>query len=311
MKRPGPIAALLAAATLASSVVVSPRAQQKFAVTVDGVAVDVAVTRDRRPVKGLTAADFRLRDNGVPQRIESVMIEDVPITLFLVLDVSESVKGQMLARLKSAAQAAADALRPDDHLGLMTFSDRVRMIVAPPADPKAMTPRLGSLAAGGATTLYDATFAAVALRPRIPGRTVLLVFSDGDDTASWLGPLDVIKAAQRSDVVVHAVARKHAFQYARGEDARTRRVERERFEADPQVFGRLYLSQLAEETGGSLFIADSDGLPQAFARVVDEFRSRYVLTYSPKDVAADGWHTIDVTLNGHRGDVQARRGYLR
>jgi hypothetical protein len=92
------------------------------------VAVDVLVTRDRRPKKDLATADFGLRDNGVPQRIESMLIEDVPITLFLVLDVSDSVKGELLARLESAVSAAASALRPDDRVGLMTFSDRVRFM---------------------------------------------------------------------------------------------------------------------------------------------------------------------------------------
>ena len=304
--------AALVGAVLASCVAVSTLArQQRFSVAVDGVAVDVLVTRDRRPVKGLTAADFRLRDNGVAQRVESVMLEDVPITLFLVLDVSDSVRGDLLSRLESAATSAAAALRPDDRVGLMTFSDRVRMMVAPPSDPKLLAGQLGALAAGGATTLYDATFAAIALRPRIPGRTVVLVFSDGDDTASWLDPVDVLKAAQRSDIVVHAVTRKRGFGYASGEDAVTREIERDRFIAEPQLFGRLYLSQLVEETGGSVFIADSAGLQDAFARVVDEFRSRYVLTYSPKDVASTGWHAIEVTLNGRKADVKARRGYLR
>ena len=110
--------AVLAGVALAWCAVASTLArQQRFAVAIDGVAVDVLVTRDRRPVKGLTAADFRLRDNGVLQRVESVMIEDVPITLFLVLDVSDSVKGDLLARLESAAKAAAGALRPDDRQG--------------------------------------------------------------------------------------------------------------------------------------------------------------------------------------------------
>ena len=303
--------AVLVGMGVASCVASTLAAAQKFAVTVDGVAVDVLVTHDRRPVQGLTTADFRLRDNGVLQRIESVLVEDVPITLFLVLDVSDSVKGELLARLESAVSAAASALRPDDRVGLMTFSDRVRMIAPPPSDPRKLVALLRSLDAGGATTLYDATFAAIVLRQKIPGRTVVLVFSDGDDTASWLDPRDVLRAAQRSDVVVHAVTRKRGFRYPTGEDARTRATERRQFAAEPQLFGRLYLSQLVEETGGSMFIADSSQLQEAFARVVNEFRSRYVLTYSPKNVAPTGWHTIEVTLNGRQADVQARRGYLR
>ena len=135
----------------------------------------------------------------------------------------------------------------------------------------------------------------------------MLVFSDGDDAASWLDRRDVLRAAQRSDVVIHAVTRKRGFRYPRGGDARTRATERRLFAAEPQLFGHLYLSQLVEETGGSLFIADSSELQEAFTRVVNEVRSRYVLTYSPNDVAATGWHAIEVTLNGRQGDVQARR----
>jgi Ca-activated chloride channel family protein len=288
-----------------------PARQQPFAVKVDGVAVDVLVTRDRRPVTGLTAADFRLRDNGVPQRVESVMIEDVPITLFLVLDVSASVKGELLVRLKSAAEAASRALRPQDRIGLLTFSDRVQVVAAPSSDPRTLPLHVRSLEAGGATALYDATFAAVVLRQRIPGRTVVLVFSDGDDTASWLEPRAVFTAAQRSDVVVHAVSRDGGLRRATDADLSNRELERTLFDAEPQLFGRLYLSRLVEETGGSLFVADSSGLQTAFARVVNEFRSRYVLTYSPVGVASGGWHTIDVTVNGPKANVQARRGYLR
>jgi len=296
---------------LACALAVSATAAQRFSTAVDGVAVDVLVTRDGRPVKGLTAADFRLRDNGVPQQIDSMMIEDAPITVFVVLDVSDSVKGALFTSLTSAVRSAARALRRDDRVGLMTFSDCVRMILAPPADPALLSSRLDALEAGGATTLYDATFAAVALRPQLPGRALVLVFSDGNDTVSALDPRRVLDAARRSDIVVHAVTRRRSFEYPNGEDAVTRRVERDRFAAEPELFGRLFLSQLTEETGGSLFVTDRRGLQEAFGRVIDEFRSRYLLTYSPKGVAASGFHSIEITLNGHRGEVRARRGYLR
>jgi Ca-activated chloride channel family protein len=185
------------------------------------------------------------------------------------------------------------------------------MAAAPPSDPGTLAHHLRSVEAGGATALYDATFAAVVLRQRIPGRTVVLVFSDGDDTASWLEPRDVFAAAQRSDVVVHAVSRDRGLRRGTGADSSSRELERTLFDAEPQLFGRLYLPRLVEETGGSLFVAESSDLQAAFARVVNEFRSRYVLTYSPEGVAPGGWHTIDVTVNGPKANVQARRGYLR
>ena len=82
---------------------------QTFRAGVDAVAVDVLVTRNGRPVVGLTADDFTVLDNDVPQQIELVLLEDVPITLLLVLDTSGSVRGAPLVQLRTAAEAAAEA----------------------------------------------------------------------------------------------------------------------------------------------------------------------------------------------------------
>lgn len=72
------------------------------------------------------------------------------------------------------------------------------------------------------------------------------------------------------------------------------------------------LSALAEETGGEvLVIHESGDLRAAFTNIITSFKTRYVLVYSPQDVPPSGWHPIDVRLRNHRGDVRARRGYLR
>ena len=287
-------------------------AQQVFRASVDAVAVDVLVTRDGRPVTDLTAADFALLDNRVPQRIESLLVEEVPVTLFLVLDTSGSVQGEPLVQLKAAAQTAAAALRPDDRVGLLSFSHDVQLVAAPPADPDVLPKVLGSMRAGGATALYDATFAAIALREQSVGRSLLLVFSDGDDTASWLDPRDVLAAAQRSDVVVYGVTLEPQTRITSAGNLRGWALERQWFPREPALFKRQYLPRLVEDTGGSLFVAEhSDRLGAAFARVVNEFRGRYLLTYSPQGVAPDGWHAIEVSVNARGVVVQARRGYQR
>jgi Ca-activated chloride channel family protein len=283
---------------------------QVFRVAVDGVAVDVLVTRDKRPVAGLTTADFTLRDNGVEQRIESVMLEDVPITLLLALDTSASMQGKLLEQLKAAAKAAAGALRPIDRVGLLVFNNGVRLLVAPPAEASALAAHLDTLEAHGDTSVFDATFAALTIRERAPGRTLVLVFSDGDDTSSWLDPRDVIATAQRSDVVVHAVALDNS--YGTGMAALNRlEVARRLFPEEPHLFGSAYLWHLVQDTGGALHEATADGLRDAFVRVVNEFRSRYVLTYVPEGVAPRGWHGIEVDVKSRRAKVTARRGYLR
>lgn len=284
---------------------------QTFRGGVDAVAVDVLVSLRGRPVGGLTASDFTLLDNDVPQRIEALLVEDLPITLLLVLDTSGSVAGAPLAQLRAAAEAAAATLRPDDRVGLITFSDKLRMVVEPPSPVSDLPAALRRVGAGGATALYDAAFAALLLREQTVGRVLMLVFSDGDDTASWLDPRDVLATAQRSDVVVYGVT----LDRARGDgwaDGPTAGFIRRWFPAAPYLLSRHFLPRLVEDTGGSVFVANEIGrLREAFASVVSEFRSRYLLTYSPQGVDADGWHDLEVSVGGWGRRVQARRGYMR
>ncbi len=299
------------AAILTPVVGVGAAAGQTFRSGVDAVAVDVLVTRGRDAVSGLTADDFTLLDNGVRQDVAAVLVEEVPITLLLVLDTSGSVRGTPLLQLRAAAEAAGEALRPGDRVGLVTFSDKLRLAVAPPAPPAGLPDALRRVRAGGATALYDAAFAALALRDGTVGRTVVLVFSDGYDTASWLDPLDVLDAARRSDVVVYGVRHDHL---ARGgwRQREGRGRARRWFAAEPHLFRREFSAQLAAETGGSVYVAaDLDHLREVFSRVVDEFRRRYLLTYTPQGVAAGGWHELEVRVRGRGRRVQARRGYLR
>jgi len=284
---------------------------QTFRSSVDAVTVDVLVTRRGQPVTDLTAADFTLRDNGVEQRIESLELDEVPITLLLVLDVSGSVGGAGLGQLRAAAREAGEALRPDDRVGLVTFSDRVRLGLDPASAAEELPAALARVRAGGATALYDATFTGLTLRERTGDRTVMLVFSDGDDTASWLDPRDVLGVARRSDVVVYGVAVDRGQTDSFVDQARLSRI-REWFPQEPEIFRQAYLHWLVSDTGGSLQVSSDLGrLREMFAQVVSEFRSRYVLTYSPRGVSETGWHALEVAVEGRGLQVTARRGYLR
>jgi Ca-activated chloride channel homolog len=168
------------------------------------------------------------------------------------------------------------------------------------------------MSAGGATSLYDATFAALAMRQRIPGRAVMLVFSDGADTTSWIDPRAALTAAQRSDIVVYGVSLRRQMEHNNAQAVRADTLEQEWFPDDPVSYGRQYLPLLAADTGGAMLTAERiDQLRETFVRVVTEFKSRYVLLYTPRGVEPDGWHAIDVELRGQRADITARRGYLR
>lgn len=97
-------------------------APPRFRVAVDAVSVDALVTRGGRPVSGLSANDFEVRDNGVPQQVKVVSVEAVPVNVVLALDVSESVAGERLASLADAGRAAVRGLRAIDRAAILTFS---------------------------------------------------------------------------------------------------------------------------------------------------------------------------------------------
>lgn len=312
MSRPHGAATLALVAAIVAVSGWTPDARQTFRSGVDAVVVDVLVTERNRPIAGLTAGDFELRDNGVVQQIDAVAMGDVPVTLMLVLDVSESVKGEPLEHLRAAIGAAGDALSPDDHLSLLTFSHQLDLASPPTADPGLVRSSAKAVDAGGATALYDATLAALVSRHKVEGRVVMLLFSDGADTSSWLDPRAVLAAAQRSDVVIYGVTLRRQTEQRNLREARQNRLERDWFREAPTSFGRHFLPLLAEDTGGSVLVAErSDQLRDTFLRVVGEFKSRYLLSYTPRGVEPGGWHAIDVRLQGKRGDITARRGYLR
>ena len=311
------LAPALAVATLVAAVATAlTSAQGRFRSGTEGVLVDVQVMAGGKPVAGLTASDFELKDSGVRQDVRVVSFADVPISLLLALDMSGSVEGERLDRLAKAAREAVSALRPGDQAAVLTFTDRVHLHADWTGDRASVLARLTELKAKGWTALYDAIFSAVSLREQAAGRVVLLVFSDGVDTASWLDAAAAIESARRSDMVITAVsaaARQHATsgrdaRLSLGLDANVRRW----FDTDPVLFPYAFLEVLTDHTGGQLLQVSADEqLAPAFRRIVDEFKTRYLLTFTPKGVRADGWHPIEVRLTRVRGTVKARRGYWR
>jgi VWFA-related protein len=302
---------LLVVALAVYSAALWPQSQPKFRSGTDAVRVDVLATDRNRPIGGLTAADFELRDNNVLQTIEAVAIEDVPVSMMLALDTSSSVEGAPLADLKAAAKAAVDALGPGDRIAMLTFAMQLTLRVDWTSDRDLVAKTLEATTAGGSTSLNDAAFAAMTMRDPQPGRrSLVLLCTDGIDTASWLPAIAAVDRAKRTDAVVYTIntsrldSRDTLLMFRSG-------IELSRDTPPAGVETPLH-RELGDITGGQSFIAGfGRGLPEVFERIVKEFRSRYLLTYSPKGVAPGGWHTIDVRLKNRSGQIRARRGYLR
>jgi VWFA-related protein len=281
------IAAALAPAAAA-------RAQQPPALgaTVEMVSVDVSVIRDGRAVPGLTAAQFEVKDEGERREVELVAAGDAPLQVLMVLDASESVGGDRVKRLVGAAQALFPDFRPGDRTGLMTFSEEVRLLADVGSSPVAVRGMLGRVQTGGGTSLHDAVWSALKRAETARGRMLVLLFTDGTDTSSWLTEEGVLAMARQSDCVVHVV---HTG------------LER----ADGAPPAGSFLPRLAAITGGRLWETDgAQDLELAVRRALAEMRSRYVLRFERPRDARPGWHRLEVKLKGPKADLLARRGYF-
>lgn len=273
------------------------------------VRVDALVTDGRRPVRGLTAASFELRDNGVRQTITDVHHETLPLNVICALDVSSSVAGEPLEDLKRGYLALIDALSQEDRAALLTFANRIALHSALTGDRARLRALVGQVVTGGTTSLFDALFSALALRETDEGRTLLILLSDGRDTSSWLTARKLVEAARRTDVVVYPVTPETATRLTSFKSPSRAAIPHEiprRRESSER-----FLEALADETGGRVvYAADEAALGTTFLKVFDEFRQRYVLGYTATGVAERGWHTIEVKLRGQSGEVRARRGYF-
>lgn len=288
----------LTAALAACSVVALPAQQHKFTSGVDLVRVDALVTDGHSTISGLASKDFELRDNGVVQKIDSVLLESLPLSVTFVLDTSGSVVGTKLVSLERAVDVVLDRLRGEDMAALITFSHRVHLARTLTADHGAIRDAVHAADASGTTALRDAVYTGLALSGGEHARSLVLAFSDGLDNASWLSDAVVQRAAERSDAVVYAVA------VAETPATGTEKARYARGQTD-------FLQAIATVTGGRLVRADTGDVAAAFGAVLDEFRTRYLITYSPAGVPAKGWHPIELTVKGRRTVITARRGYQR
>jgi VWFA-related protein len=257
-----------------------------FSAKVEAVRVDVLVTDNGQPIRGLGPGDFEIFDNGVPQQVELVSFDQVPLNVILALDMSDSVAGERLEQLRGAGGGLLAALHKEDQAALVEFSHAVHQGAKLTADVATVRNALGSAAGTGMTALVDGTYAGLMIGESDVGRALLIVFSDGVDTSSWLRADAVLDTARRADVVVYGVS----------------------------VASRLkpeFLRDLTSVTGGRFFeIEKTANLPATFLGILEEFRHRYLVSYTPKGVAKDGWHKLDVRVKNRRATIKARPGYL-
>ncbi|MCM3879759.1 MAG: VWA domain-containing protein [Vicinamibacterales bacterium] len=270
--------------TMAASTTVVAQAPS-FSSRVEAVRVDVLVTENGRLVSGLAPGDFEVLDNGVPQKVDLASLEEIPLNVVLALDVSGSLNAQQIGHLQTAGSTLLDGLKQTDQAALLTFSHVVSQGSPLTSDFNRIRAALKETGTSGQTSLVDAAYAGMMIGESDVGRSLLIVFTDGVDTRSWLTADAVLETAKRCDVVVYGV------------DVGTRRAS----------FSR----ELSAATGGRLVeIESTRDLNATFRGILDEFRQRYLISYSPEGVTPGGWHRLDVRVKARSVTVRARPGYL-
>ena len=194
-----------------------PSSNQTFRTSTDVVMVDVSVKRGNSPVKGLTAADFELRDNGVKQEIETVEAKAVPIDLSIVVDVSGDplrpwVKPTPVAKISAEVETRVRRLT-----ALLREGDRVRLFAVDtslqpvwPLQAAAAVPPVRPLQFDGQASLYN-TLMTVLMQPVEPTRRhVIVAATKGRDTVSSISAAGLRAIAERSDAQMHLVMEEKA-----------------------------------------------------------------------------------------------------
>lgn len=325
----GAASAVVVLAASGSTAAQTPVPAPTFRTRSEGVRVDVLVTDGERPVDGLTAKDFVLLDSGVRQDVEVSSVADSPLDVILVLDTSTSLGADGLRHLVRAADTLFSRLKPADRAALVTFSEDVTLRAALTPQHARVRTMLQGLEIRGTTSVIDATYTGMIVQSDAVRPTMLLVFTDGIDTASWLDPERVLDTARRAAVVPYAVVTGGAS------PVRTP-TEREAFGASPassiwssprrptlpsarqaargprdpeEAFA--FVGDLVRAGGGLLLDADSPRrFEERFEQALDSFRRRYILTYTPRDVERQGWHQVEIRIEGRRHRVRARPGYF-
>ena len=182
-------------------------APQVFRARVDVIAVNVSVRAGNKLVSGLGAGDFVLTDNDVPQPIEAVSNESVPLDVTLVVDVSqEAVAHRRVAEFRSDVERIGTLLKPGDRLQVLANATYVKAIV--PLRPMTDAWSLDALPQGGGLSNIDAAAMALMQPADLDRRQVVVIFTEALDTLSSIPRQALPAIAKRSDALVQTVLAK-------------------------------------------------------------------------------------------------------
>ena len=249
---------------------------------------------DRRLVPGLEIDDFEILDNDQPQPITIFDNRVQPITVIVMLDTSGSMTNS-IALLRLAAEQFVLRLLPADRARVGAFNDKIQLSSRFTNNRDELVSDIKDLDYGNGTRLWDAVNLSLDELKGVEGRKVILVFTDGDDTASKASLGKVTDRARDEDVMVYSVGLESEY----FDGARVVRTKPDRG-----------LRKISDETGGGFFeLKKNTELAPTFTRVAQELHSQYALGFEAKQL--DGkLHKLTVRMKKPGMTARARRSYM-
>jgi Ca-activated chloride channel family protein len=299
-------ASLVPAAWIAAGLAATPAASQPVAVfSAETSLVNVAVTVEDqrgRPVDGLKAADFVLREDGKRQKIDVCARmgeggggQSTSLDVALLVDASDSML-ETLRRSQDAAVRFLTSLPNAQEIIVVFFDQTQRLERFDRARPEALFERVRTIPEGGNTALRDAIVFGLRALGTSNGRSAVVLLTDGIDTVSATDSPTLEKAVQSHAVTIYPVA----YPASPAGDG-----------PDPEA-ALKELKRLAQVSGGRLFrLADEQALPGILDEIVADLRAQYVLGFAPESAGDAGrLRKVSVEVRGHgKVVVRHRVGY--
>ena len=246
------------------------------------------------PIGGLKKEDFTIYEDGEPQKIAVFDRQSgLPISVVLQIDSSLSTKKDLPLELESARRFAQTILRPVDAMSIYQFNDVVDEVQGFTSDLRQIDRSIGRVRASGATAMYDAVYLGAQALSKREGRKVMVVITDGGDTASHVDYGEALRAAQISEAIVYPII-----------------MVPIEASAGRETGGEHALIQFAKDTGGKYYYASSlHQLDQAFRQISDELRTQYLLAYYPPKTSTADFRHIKVEVKSDDPEQEYRPRY--
>jgi len=275
----------------------SPPQGRTFRSGVDVTGITVSVRdADGHLVQDLTRDDFEIYEDGEQQPLTQFTQERVPVSLGVLLDISDSMFGQRILDARTAVDRFLfEQLNSEDEFFILAFNHKPHVLTQWTQTPVIVHDALESIKPTGGTAVYDAVIESMPLiAKRNKERGALLLVSDGADTASTATFKEVQAALRRSQAFVYAIAI----------DSPDRR-------AINHSVNPTTLREITNESGGRTEVVQSTmQIADAAANIADELNHQYVMGFTPSHPPDGKFHTLRVRTKNAAYKVQSRRGYV-